>query len=156
MHCAKRMSGSETVMHLSHSHSFVLRNACREPVPRVITFLYDTLEKLGKYFLDHPILYVYWYFNWYRTKLVRLCRQKFEAAASLEFLGISPGFILNKRLVCYLSLYLTRSIRVSLSHNIKLIQASPSHVAPSRERYEYPWMCQKHLFCIVIITSKSN
>ena len=37
------MSESETVMHPSHSHSFVLRNACREPVPRVITFLYDTL-----------------------------------------------------------------------------------------------------------------
>ena len=44
MHCAKRMSGSETVMHPSHSHSFVLRNACREPVPRVFTFLYDTLS----------------------------------------------------------------------------------------------------------------
>ena len=43
MHCAKRMSGSETVMHPSHSRSFVLRNACREPVPRVITFLYHTL-----------------------------------------------------------------------------------------------------------------
>ena len=43
MHCAKRMSESEIVMHPSHSHSFVLRNACREPVPRVITFLYDTL-----------------------------------------------------------------------------------------------------------------
>ena len=34
---------NETVMHPCHSHSFVLRNACREPVPRVITFLYDTL-----------------------------------------------------------------------------------------------------------------
>ena len=43
MHCAKRMSGNETVIPPSHSHSFVLRNACREPVPRVITFLYDTL-----------------------------------------------------------------------------------------------------------------
>ena len=39
-----RMSGSETVMHPSHSHSFVLRNACREPVPRVITLLYNTLH----------------------------------------------------------------------------------------------------------------
>ena len=32
-------------MHPSHSHSSVLRNACREPVPRVITFFYDTLTR---------------------------------------------------------------------------------------------------------------
>ena len=48
MHCAKRMSGNQRVMHLSHSHSFIWRNACREPRPHDITFLYNTLNMAGE------------------------------------------------------------------------------------------------------------
>ena len=56
MHCAKRMSESKRGALLSHLHSFVLRNGCREPGPRDIlpSFIipYIRLDALRCYSLN--------------------------------------------------------------------------------------------------------